>query len=185
MKDLEIKDRIEIALSIVLKNDAYLLQKNINERTIAHKLATYLQYTFPEYHVDCEYNGNVLRHNEKKYILLLKEGLQGLGLLKPEEEKIDKEIIERLVYPDIVIHKRGTPENLCIIEIKKSTSKISSDYDELKLKCYTSSDNHNDLKYQLGVFIEFSANVIKPTYTLKCYRRGTEISERSLAADYA
>jgi hypothetical protein len=186
MKDLEINDRIEIALSIVLKNDAYLLQKNINERTIAHKLATYLQYTFPEYHVDCEYNGNVLGDNEKKYIHLLKEDLQGRGLLlKQKEEKIDKEIIERLVYPDIVIHKRGTPENLCIIEIKKSTSKISSDYDELKLKRYTSSTSGNDLKYQLGVFIEFSASVSKPTYTLKWYKNGTEISERSLAADYA
>ncbi|MGB7533036.1 MAG: hypothetical protein WA977_08715 [Halobacteriota archaeon] len=184
MKDLEINDRIEIALSIVLKNDAYLLQKNINERTIAHKLATYLQYTFPEYHVDCEYNGNVLGDNEKKYIILLKKDLQRL-LPKPKEEIIDKEIIERLVYPDIVIHKRGIPENLCIIEIKKSTSKIPSDYDELKLKCYTSNDNDNDLKYKLGIFIKFSAGVSKPTYTLKWYRKGTEISERSLAADYA
>ena len=174
MKDLEINDRIEIALSIVLKNDAYLLQKDINERTIAHKLATYLQYTFPEYHVDCEYNGNVLRDNGKKYIILLKEGLQRLGQLKPKEEKIDKEIIKRLVYPDIVIHKRGTPKNLCIIEIKKSTSKSPSEYDELKLKCYTSSTNGNDLKYQLGVFIEFSASVSKPTYTLKWYKNGKE-----------
>ena len=176
MKDLEINDRIEIALSIVLKNDAYLLQKNINERTIAHKLATYLQYTFQEYHVDCEYNGNVLRDNGKKYIDLLKMELQELGLLREKEEKIDKEIIERLVYPDIVIHKRGVPENLCIIEIKKSTSQISSEYDELKLRCYTSSDNGNDLKYNLGVFIKFSAgggNI--PPYTLECYRNGTKI----------
>jgi hypothetical protein len=175
MKALEIKDRIGIALSIVLKNDAYLLQKDINERTIAHKLATYLQYTFPKYHVDCEYNGNVLRDNEKKYISLLKEELQTLGLLKPKEEIIDKEIIERLVYPDIVIHKRGTTENLCIIEIKKSTSKIPSKYDELKLKCYTSSDNGNGLKYNLGVFIKFLAGVSTPTYNLKWYRNGTEV----------
>lgn len=175
MKDLEIKDRIEIALCIVLKNDTYLLQKDINERTIAHKLATYLQYTFPEYHVDCEYNGNVLRDNGKKYIILLKDGLQRLGLLKQKEERIDKEIIERLVYPDIIIHKRDTSENLCIIEIKKSTSKIPSKYDELKLKCYTSSDNGNGLKYNLGVFIKFLAGVSTPTYNLKWYRNGTEV----------
>lgn len=175
MKDLEIKDRIEIALCIVLKNDTYLLQKDINERTIAHKLATYLQYTFPEYHVDCEYNGNVLRDNEKKYINILKTELQRLRLLRQKEEKIDKEIIERLVYPDIVIHKSGTPENLCIIEIKKSTSKIPSKYDELKLKCYTSNDNDNDLKYKLGIFIKFSAGVSTPTYNLKWYRDGTEV----------
>lgn len=185
MKDLEIKKRIERALSVVLKDDAYLLQNDINERTIAHKLATYLQCTFSEYHVDCEYNGNVLQDNSKKYIKVLKEKLQRLGLLKEEEEMIDKEIIERSVYPDIIIHKRDTSENLCIIEIKKSTSKISSDYDVLKLKCYTSSDNGNNLKYELGIFIKFLAGVSIPNYNLKWYKNGTEITEKTLAADYA
>ena len=54
MNGLEIKRRIKSALSEVLNNDKYLLQKDIHERTIAHKLATYLQSKFKDYHVDVE-----------------------------------------------------------------------------------------------------------------------------------
>ena len=125
MNGLEIKRRIKSALSEVLNNDKYLLQKDIHERTIAHKLATYLQSKFKDYHVDVEYNGNILREDGKKRIKALKSELRALGRLRGEEQNIEEETIERDVYPDIIIHKRGTPENLCIIEIKKSTSKES------------------------------------------------------------
>ena len=175
METLDIKNKIKSALEEVLKNDAYLLKININERTIAHKLATYLQCEFPDYDVDCEYNRNVLQDDGQKYIFRLKEKLRVLGLLKEEEKTIDKEIIERLVYPDIIIHKRdNTTRNICIIEIKKSTSTVPYEYDESKLECYTSSDLGNNLNYQLGVFIEFKAGVETPTYTLKCYQNGTK-----------
>ncbi len=186
MEGLEIKERIKRALSAVLKYDLCLLQNDLNERTIAHKLATYLQCTFPEYYVDCEYNRNVLSDDGKKHIEILKNDLKKRGLLTEKEEKINEVIIERLVYPDIIIHKRDTTENLCIIEIKKSTSKISNDYDKLKLECYTSSANGNDLKYELGVFIKFSVSTDvstnAPTYDLKWYANGIEIPEETLAS---
>lgn len=108
MKGLEVKNKIEKALSEVLKteNDAYLLQKDIHERTIAHKLATYLQSEFKNYNVDVEYNGNVLREDGKKKFEAFKDELQLCGRLRKKEEKIDEEIIERDAYPDIIIHKR-------------------------------------------------------------------------------
>lgn len=182
MEVLDIKERIERALNAVLKYDLYLLQNDLNERTIAHKLATYLECTFPGYHVDCEYNRNVLRDDGKKYINMLKMELKRLQLLKDKEETIDKDIIERLVYPDIIIHIRGTQQNLCIIEIKKSTSTVSNDYDKLKLKYYTSSDNENDLEYKLGIFIKFLTNVSEPVYDLEWYADGTKITEETLAS---
>lgn len=185
MDGLEIKERIERALSEVLNNDKYLLEEDINERTIAHKLATYLQSEFPGYNVDCEYNRNVMSEDGKKIIHALKPKLEELKPLTKKEKKIDNITIERLVYPDIIIHKRGTPENnLCIIEIKKSN--ISSDYDKLKLECYTSGDYRNNLIYKLGIFIEFSVSADvstnAPTYNLKWYANGTEISEVMLAS---
>jgi len=171
------------ALTELLRKDAYLLKEDINERTIAHKLATYLQEGFPEYDVDCEYNGNILRDDKKKYIEILKYDLRSLGLLKEKEEGTDKEIIERAVFPDIIIHKRGSTNNLCIIEIKKTTSKIPPDYDQIKLKCYTSADNGNDLNYELGAFLEFSTGVKKPTYSLKWYKNGKEVSEEKFTGE--
>jgi|GEM_PF-564928 hypothetical protein len=184
MKTLELIQRMNKALSELLMKDPYLLEKDINERTIGHKLGTYLQNSFPEYDVDCEYNGNVQRDDKKKYIEILKDDLQRLGLLKVKEEKTDKEIIERAVFPDIIIHKRGSPNNLCIIEIKKTTSKIPIDYDQIKLKCYTSTDNGNDLNYELGAFIEFSAGIKLPTYRLTWYKNGEEISEEELISKW-
>lgn len=178
------KERIKRALDAVLKYDSCLLENDINERAIAHKLATYLQCTFPEYHVDCEYNRNVLSEDGKKHIQILKNDLKKRGLLTEKEEKINEVIIERLVNPDIIIHKRDTTENLCIIEIKKSTSKIPNDYDELKLKCYTSIDYGNDLIYKLGVFIKFSVSADvstnTPPYYLTWYVDGTKIPEEKL-----
>ena len=42
-----------------LDKDSYLLHHNIYERSITHKLAEYLQYNFPNFNVDCEYNGDI------------------------------------------------------------------------------------------------------------------------------
>ena len=50
---LKSKDEI-IALSC--KNTEFLLEKNLNERTITHKLANYFEKYFSNYDVDCEYN---------------------------------------------------------------------------------------------------------------------------------
>jgi hypothetical protein len=174
-----IKDRIDEALRTLVAKDRYLLCQDLHERTIAHRLAMYLQPLFPQYHVDCEYNGNVLRDDQKKYINIIKTDIERLGLLGRREGQIDTEIIERLVYPDIVIHKRGTPKNLCVIEIKKSASRISRDYDRLKLEHYTSSDNENDLNYELGVLIRVVTNVRRPTYDFEWYRSGAKMPERA------
>jgi hypothetical protein len=174
MENLELKTKIEKALNVVLVKDKYLLQKNIHERTIAHKLATYLQCEFPDFDVDLEYNGDILRDDNKKHIEILKEKLQQMHLLSKKEVLKDQIIIERLVYPDIIIHKRGSSSNLCIIEIKKSTSKILDEYDKLKLECYTKSETAKDLKYQLGVFIKFCIDTNNPTYVLECYKNGNQ-----------
>ncbi len=173
MEDLEIKNKIESALRVVLDRDKLLLQNDIHERTVAHKLATYIQCEFRDYDVDFEYDGDVLRDDNKKHIDILKEKLRELGLLSKKEKLKNKIIIERLVYPDIIIHKRGSPtDNLCIIEIKKSTSAVLDEYDKLKLECYTRIEAANDIKYQLGVFIKFCIDVNEPTYDLKCYKNG-------------
>lgn len=72
---------------------------------------------------------------------------------------MEKEITNRAVFPDIIVHKRGiNTENILIVEVKKSTSKVPFDYDFIKLKAYTSNYYGNDLNYQLGVFIELLTN---------------------------
>jgi len=88
------------------------------------------------------------------------------------DKNIEEEVNERFVFPDIIIHKRGTNINLCIIEIKKNNCSLKDkDYDLKKLKSYTSSSGI--LKYDIGIFIKI--NVTKNSHEMKYYQNGNEI----------
>lgn len=135
--ELEVKEKVEIALGMLLKNDAFLLEHDVNERSISHKLAEYLQQLFPDYHVDCEYNRD---QDVPKVIMNYWDKINGR---------------DKLVYPDIIIHKRNTDDNLVVIEIKKSTNTNleDRDFDSIKLKAYLSRGDK--YCYSHGIFIDF------------------------------
>jgi hypothetical protein len=44
------------ALRELLERDTNLFAIDVNERTLAHRLAVYLERRLPDLHVDCEYN---------------------------------------------------------------------------------------------------------------------------------
>jgi hypothetical protein len=50
---------VELGLRLLLLNDSYLLDHDLNERTICHKLAEYYQSIFRGWDVDCEFNKNL------------------------------------------------------------------------------------------------------------------------------
>ena len=52
----DILDRFNAAMKYLLLNDIYLLEHDVHERTITHKLGEYLQPLFRQWNVDCEYN---------------------------------------------------------------------------------------------------------------------------------
>lgn len=129
MKFEKLESKVEKAIMLLLKNDLFLLEIKAHERSVAHKLAEYLQQEFLEYHVDCEYNrcgSNI------------------------------KRIKKNRVYPDIIIHKRGNDSgnNLLAIEMKtKKANKKKLDKDCEKLKNFTSLSGK--FKYQFGLFLKF------------------------------
>ena len=57
------------------------------------------------------------------------------------------------IFPDIIIHKRGTKNNNIVIEAKKTTNRNQKSrlYDLLKLATLTSDPAY---KYKKGIFIE-------------------------------
>ncbi len=134
--ELEVKEKVEIALGMLLKNDAFLLEHDVNERSISHKLAEYLQQLFPDYNVDCEYNWQVDDPCYKELSFTSEEEKQ--FYTKTDEEKI-KDKNAHTVYPDVIIHQRGhNRDNLLIIEMKKTSNKDerARERDKLKLKKY-------------------------------------------------
>jgi len=135
ISDAEIKQRLRLALGLLIKNDAFLLEYAAHERSIAHKLGEYLQQQFPDWHVDCEYN---------KHLLSTK-------LLPRECDGKHKEY----VYPDINIHHRNSDDNLVIIEIKPKKSNPVNECDRVKLIHFTKSNG--PYHYRLGFFIGFES----------------------------
>jgi hypothetical protein len=140
ISDEEIKKKVYICIRQLLKNDLHLLEIRANERRIAHKLAEYLQQQFPDWHVDVEYN----RH--------------GIEI---------KELDEKRVYPDIIVHLRNTPFNLLVIELKCSDEKYDSDIE--KLKKFT--DQNGEFKYKLSLFLKIINGGIKE---VRWFKNGRE-----------
>ncbi|GGG88693.1 hypothetical protein [Paenibacillus radicis (ex Gao et al. 2016)] len=174
-----IKEKVNNSLLKLDVADKYLLQNDLNERTIAHKLANYLQEEFNEYNVDCEYNKNVDEETGNKNIYFLKMDCLELNKEFAKVTTIDDvEYMRKSIYPDIVIHERGTnTRNLLIIEIKKSTNRTDRKFDFKKMQCYTDSSRHNKLSYTWGLFIEFKigdSSLLSPE--LIWYTAGKEIT---------
>ena len=178
MELYQFRRRLEIAINTLRVNDNYLLEVDANERSITHKLAMYMEQTFGKcYDVDCEYNRNI---GDVKKIHMIQSKLDEISNNKAinEDEIFKEELIEKSVFPDIIVHKRGNlKKNLLIVEVKKSTGPIGEDYDIEKLKFYTEHNNY--LKYKYGVFIKFytSTSRYEPP-KIRWFTNGIEIESR-------
>lgn len=135
--DDQIKEKVNIAIGMLFKGDSFLLENGVNERSVSHKLAEYLQTLFSDYNVDCEYNKKGL---DTKTLDGIKEC--------EEQRKTDR------VFPDIIVHTRNSNDNLIVIEIK--TISKNENCDLCKLSLFTDLLSSNGYKYQLGIFIKFN-----------------------------
>ena len=132
MKEL-IERALFISLDQLIRADADILINDINERSISHRLAIYLESHFPGWNIDCEYNRN---HDDSKRLDIQRRNIES------------DDTQATTVYPDIIIHQRGTDNNLVVIEMKKTTSREDDTYDKGKLTAFKSQ-----LGYQFAIFI--------------------------------
>jgi hypothetical protein len=166
---------VEASIAEFFRNDVLLLENDVSERAITHKLAQYLEGEIKERHkgvsVDCEYNRN-LEHgpNAPKSILLLEQWRENELENRPNLKEDDYRSVT--TFPDIIVHHRGdNKRNLLIIEVKKSTNPVGSEFDYQKLRAFTDVTGVNPYKYRHGLFILFRtgvANPPKPTLTWFC-----------------
>src|SRR5216117_1757682 len=120
----EIRQKVRIAIDTVVKKDRYLLEQDVNERSITHRLAMYLDAQFDGWNVDCEYNRI---NGEPKRLYSAEEHLSA------SDEPLAADTKGRTVFPDIIVHHRGKRKNLLVIEIKKANSNVPDDFDLWKL----------------------------------------------------
>ena len=173
----EIKNKLNDAINKVINEDHHLLIHDLNEPAISHRLAMYLTKQFYEFDVDCEYNGDINSENGKKIIHILKQSAQNQGL-RCNTSNIDDEFEDRLVYPDIIVHKRGLngpDNNLIVIEVKKTSSSVNGKWDAEKLSRFTSQLFDNNFGYQFGAFVRFGVKNQTGSYQVEWYENGVKI----------
>ncbi|HGF5711697.1 TPA: hypothetical protein ACF25K_004907, partial [Klebsiella pneumoniae] len=89
------------ALSELLFNDHDLLSIDANERSITFRFAMYLQLSFPGWNVDCEYNRDGVEPKRLRHLELY-----------PDSEDVEA----KTVFPDVIVHRRGTQQNHLVLE---------------------------------------------------------------------
>lgn len=173
----QLYEKVEKALRTFFKKDGELLHIKVNERSITHKIAEYLQYQFPGMNVDCEYNRRPDGDKVKRFLASKKD---------------------RPIVPDIIVHKRVNNENNCLVieikikktEIKSEAFKKAFDYDLDKLKDYTSSYG-----YKVGLFLEIDmrSKGISEVFVYKSgheektdmkWKRLTELMDPALSSEH-
>lgn len=137
----EVQALLNVAIDTLVRVDHHLLDVNASERSVTHQLAAHLASLFPDYSVDCEYN---------------RDGFD-IKKLALEPHVAEGDALDAVtVFPDIVLHVRGTnSHNLLVVEVKKAASKGSTEYDLKKLAAFKSD---LDYVYAAHLVIGYALN---------------------------
>ena len=130
-------EKVVGAIGEFYARETHLLEKDLGERTLTHRLAVHLERQFDGWDVDCEYN----RLGER--VLKLPRG----SIVSTDDE------LGNSVFPDIVVHHREIPENLLAVELRKAINHQPAEHDHHKLRGMT--DPHMWFACRIGVFLVF------------------------------
>ena len=148
----EIKRKVSAALKDLYTKDIYLIDKNVHERSLTFRLGMYLQRKFKQWDVDCEYNKNCQAIQGNKFVLVRCNNDTKGDCSNCTNRK------NCTVFPDIIIHQRGSDQNLLVIEAKCNASVSQIAEDKEKLQAYL---DESTLHYQHGLFINFQETLEK------------------------
>ena len=147
----QIANVVNIAINSFNQNERYLIEKDLSERCICSKFATYIEKALrntelSEYVIDVEYN----------------RGSRG-------NEYAAKQLGDRKIVVDLIAHKRGYDteigfDNLFCIEMKKEYKKPDLTSDKERLKIMT--DRYSGFGYKVGFMILAKADKKREEYGL-------------------
>ena len=124
----EVKAALKNAIDTFVENDRHLLAADASERSMSHRIAVYLAQEIRGYEVDCEYN---------------RDGFDIKRLQLGNRPTSDDDAEAVTVFPDIIVHCRGTNEyNLLVVEMKKASASGGCAYDHAKLQAFRAELNY-------------------------------------------
>src|SRR3954453_15310459 len=127
--------KVVIALQEFYAREAFLIENDLGERTLTHRLAVHLEKQFAGWNIDCDYD----RLGERTLQL-------PHGTIVSTDEHFAKS-----VYPDIVVHQREVPNNLLAVEVRKAANHQPPEHDLHKLRALT--DPHLWFAYWIGLYL--------------------------------
>jgi hypothetical protein len=133
------------ALREFYAHETYLLEKDVGERALTHRLAVHIEKQFSGWEVDCDYD----RLGDRTLRL-------PRGSIVSTDDHLGKSI-----YPDIVVHQRDIPNNLLAVEVRKATNHQPVEHDQHKLRGLT--DPHLWFAYWIGVLVTLSRRNVGDT----------------------
>jgi hypothetical protein len=142
-------NKVVTALQEFYARETFLLDKDLGERTLTHRLAVHCEKHFSGWDVDCDFN----RLGERTLRL-------PHGTIVSTDDHLGKS-----VYPDIVVHQREIPNNLLAIEVRKSGNHQPLEHDQHKLRALT--DPHLWFAYWIGLHLSLGKKqvVMSEVYT--------------------
>ncbi|WGR93758.1 MULTISPECIES: hypothetical protein [unclassified Bradyrhizobium] len=133
-------NKVIAALQDFYAQERFLLERDLGERTLTHRLAVYVERQFAGWQTDCNYD----RLGERTLRL-------PRGSTVSSDDHLGKSI-----YPDIVVHQRDIPNNLLAIELRKDSNHQPIEHDQHKLQALT--DPHVWFAYEIGVLVIVGRN---------------------------
>lgn len=133
MDGSQLRGLVTDSLSDLIEHEWTLAMTGIGERSITSQLFRFMAARFQgtEWDVDHEYNRNI-------------------DLSKAISFSHSDDTGDQRIYPDIIVHKRGSDENLLVIEAKKGT--VTDDNDLDKVRALVTS---RDYGYEWGLLLTF------------------------------
>ena len=125
-----------LGLEMFYTRESLLVKYKVAERALTHKLAEYLQMLFCGYNVDCEYNK--VGDGEPKRVEALVAKMRKVQKMQ-QGNKCNGDCNnctpnKCVVFPDIIVHRRGKDRNLLVVEAKTEWGGASQNEDFEKLK---------------------------------------------------
>ena len=128
-------NKVIAAVEEFYAQETLLLERDLGERTLTHRLAVYVERQLPGWQVDCNYD---------------RLGERTLRLPRGSGSSTDDHL-GKSIYPDIVVHQRDIPNNLLAIELRKDSNHQPLDHDQRKLQALT--DPNVWFAYAIGVLV--------------------------------
>jgi len=135
-------NKVVVALQEFFARESFLLERDLGERVLTHRLAVHIEHQFSGWEVDCDYD----RLGERT--LRLPHG----SIVSTDDH------LAKSVYPDIVVHQRAIPNNLLAIEVRKAINHQPVDHDRRKLMALT--DPHLWFAYGAGLMVTLGTKTV-------------------------